>query len=283
MQIEGLMGKITVGDKYPARIVGIINISLASFYKGSIHVDSKDLTITAKKMVEEGADCIDIGAQSTRPIQIYGGEGRVDTITEKQMIERALDTIIDIMPSYNNVELSVDTVRSEVAQVALKKGVRIINDISGFKKDEHLAKLVADYDASAIIMAAKNEPGDVYTIKDINEELNKSIKIGTEAGIDPKKIIIDPGIGSWEARDYLHDFNILKNLREFRTHEKPIYVGISRKTFIGKVLNNAPPEQRLYGSLGASIVALLNSAHIFRTHDVKATSDAIKIAEKIIN
>ncbi|MHA1303346.1 MAG: dihydropteroate synthase [Candidatus Heimdallarchaeaceae archaeon] len=281
MKIEGFIGKLKVGDSYPARIVGIINLSPASFYKGSIQTTKEDIAKVTQHMIEEGADCIDIGAQSTRPIQIYGGEGRVDAPTEREMVENALEITLDILSSYSEIELSVDTMRSEVAEVALKKGVRIINDISGFKKDEKVAHLIADYGASAVIMAAKVEPGDVFTIPDINSELSRSISIGTKAGIEENKICIDPGIGSWEARDYHHDYIILKNLEDFRKLNKPIYVGISRKTSIGKALDDAPPQERLYGSLGASIIALLNSAHIFRTHDVKATRDAIRVAEII--
>ena len=132
-------------------------------------------------------------------------------------------------------------------------------------------------------MAARLEPGDVYEIHDIVSELDKSISIGLEAGINAEKIILDPGIGSWEARDYKHDYSIIKNLREFRQLKKPIYVGISRKTFIGKALNDAPAAERLFGSLGATVVSIINGAHIIRTHDVKPTLEAIRVAEIIIN
>ncbi|MCG3224927.1 MAG: dihydropteroate synthase, partial [Candidatus Heimdallarchaeota archaeon] len=92
-----------------------------------------------------------------------------------------------------------------------------------------------------------------------------------------------PGIGSWEARDFKHDYSIIKNLKEFRKLESPIYVGISRKTSIGKILNDAPPEERLFGSLGATIVAIVNGAHVIRTHDVRPTFEAVKVAETILN
>jgi len=283
MSIKGYLGKIEVGDGLPACIVGIINISEASFYKGSIKISEEELEKVSIQMIQDGASCLDVGAQSTRPIQIYGGEGRVDATTEQEMIENALNVILDVVSSYSNVEISVDTMRYNVAELALKKGVEIINDISGFKKDPKLADLIAEYDASAVLMAARKEPGDVYLLPIIFEELRNSISIGLEAGIDPQKISIDPGIGSWEARDYHHDYAIINGLKAFRKLEKPIYVGISRKTSIGKALNDAPPEERLYGSIGASIVALINSAHIFRTHDVKETIDAIRVAETIIN
>ena len=279
--ISGMMGNLAVGDEYPVRLVGIVNLSTASFYKNSIS-NMENLEINIRKMIEEGADCIDIGAQSTRPVQIYGGEGRVDEVTERDMIKKALIIVKDMLEQYPNVEFSIDTVRSSVAEEGLKIGVRIINDISGFKKDEKMAKTISDFDASAVVMAAHKEPGDVYKIPDIINELKRSIEIGIENNISPEKIIIDPGVGSWEARPYHYDFGIIKRLQEFRVLSKPIYVGISRKTSIGKVLNNAPPEDRLFGSIGATVVAVMNGAHVVRTHDVKPTLDAIRVSETII-
>jgi dihydropteroate synthase len=281
--IKGNLGKIQVGDDFPTPIVGVVNLSLASFYKGSIASTDQDLEKAMLKMIDEGVNCLDIGAQSTRPIQIYGGEGRVNELQEKEIIEKSLEVVLDIIKSYEDIEISVDTTRGSVAESALKKDIRIINDISGFKKDEKMASIIADYDAHAIVMAAKKEPGDVYTIDDVLHELKLSINIGLNNGIKEDRIIIDPGIGSWEAREYYHDYLLIRNLEEFRVLNKPIYIGISRKTSIGKVLNDAPPEERLYGSLGATIVALLNGAHIIRTHDVKPTLEAVRVAETILN
>lgn len=276
------MGSFEVGDQLPIRIVGVVNLSSASFFKDSIASSNTDLEQKIIKMIEEGADCLDIGAQSTRPIQIYGGEGRVDSETEEKIVAEALKISLDVLSSYEKIEISVDTQRKNVAELALNMGVNIINDISGFKKDAGVAKAVGDFDASAVIMAAKNEPGDVFTMSDIIDELRNSLELGTENGIKEKNIIIDPGIGSWEARDFQHDYTIIKNLEELRILQKPVYIGISRKTSIGKVLNDAPPDQRLFGSIGATIVAVVNGAHVIRTHDVKPTLDAIRVAEVIL-
>lgn len=281
--IKGNLGKIQVGDDYPIPIVGVVNLSSASFYKGSIVSSNQELEKLVLKMIDEGVNCLDIGAQSTRPIQIYGGEGRVNEIQERELIDKSLEVVLDVIKSYDNVEISVDTTSSSVAESALKKDIEIINDISGFKKDEKIAKLIADYDAHAIVMAARKNPGDVFAIDDVLHELELSINIGMNKGIKEDRIIIDPGIGSWEARAYYHDYSLIRNLEEFRKLNKPIYIGISRKTSIGKALNNAPPEDRLYGSIGATIVAVLNGVHIVRTHDVKPTLEAIRVAETILN
>ncbi len=281
--IKGYLGSLEVGDTLPTRIVGVVNLSSASFFKGSIAISDTDVGKKVTEIIQEGVDCLDIGAQSTRPIQIYGGEGRIDKIQEREIVDSALKVSLDILSSYDKIEVSVDTQRKNVAESALNMGIKIINDISGFKKERDIAKIIADFDASAVIMAAKNEPGDVYTIEDILSELRKSIDIGLDSGIRGSNIVIDPGIGSWEARDFQHDYKIIKNLEEFRKLQKPIYVGISRKTSIGKALNDAPPDQRLFGSIGATIVALVNGAHVVRTHDVKPTLEAIRVAEVILN
>jgi dihydropteroate synthase len=280
--ISGQLGKLEVGDGKPIRIVGVVNLSAASFFEESIVSSPEEIDQRIRQMIEEGADCLDIGAQSTRPIQIYGGEDRVDVDTELEMIKKTSDIALDIVSSYNNIEISIDTTRSIVAEFALKRGIQVINDISGLKKDASMAKIIGDFDGCAVLMAARQEPGDVYEIPDVVEELKISITKGIKGGISEKKIIVDPGIGSWEARDYHFDFSLIKNLEEFRITEKPIYVGISRKTSIGKILNNAPPEKRLYGSIGATVVAIMNGAHIVRTHDVKPTLEAIRVAETII-
>ncbi|MHA1202134.1 MAG: dihydropteroate synthase [Candidatus Heimdallarchaeaceae archaeon] len=281
--INGFLGNLQIGDNYPARIIGIVNLSETSFFKGSIASSQSKLQMSIEKMIKDGASGIDIGAQSTRPIQIYGGEGRLNENQELEIIKEAVKASLDVLSSYDGIVLSVDTTRKSVAEYSLKAGAKVINDISGFKKEKEIAKCIAEFDASVVLMAAKSEPGDVYEIKDILHELQTSLSIGVEAGIEKQNMLVDPGIGSWEARDFSHDYSIIKNLKEFRKLESPIYVGISRKTSIGKILNDAPPEERLFGSLGATIIAIVNGAHVIRTHDVRPTFEAVKVAETILN
>ncbi len=281
--INGFLGNLQIGDNYPTRIIGIVNLSETSFFKGSIASSQNELQISIEKMIEDGASGIDIGAQSTRPIQIYGGKGRLNENQELEIIKEAVKASLDVLSSYDKIVLSVDTTRKSVAEYSLKAGVKVINDISGFKKEKEIAKCIAEFDASVVLMAAKSEPGDVYEINDILHELRTSLSIGVRAGIEKQNMLVDPGIGSWEARDFKHDYSIIKNLKEFRKLESPIYVGISRKTSIGKILNDAPPEERLFGSLGATIIAIVNGAHVIRTHDVRPTFEAVKVAETILN
>jgi len=281
--INGFLNNLQIGDNYPARIIGIVNLSENSFFRGSVASSQSELQISIEKMIKDGVNGIDIGAQSTRPIQIYGGEGRLNEEQELEIIREAVKTSLDVLSSYDEIVLSVDTMRKSVAEYSLKAGVKVINDISGFKKEKEMAKCIAEFDASVVLMAAKSEPGDVFEINDILHELQKSLSIGVESGIKKQNMSVDPGIGSWEARDFKHDYSIIKNLKEFRKLESPICVGISRKTSIGKILDDAPPEERLFGSLGATIVAIVNGAHVIRTHDVRPTLEAVRVAETILN
>ncbi|MFX0093983.1 MAG: dihydropteroate synthase [Candidatus Hodarchaeota archaeon] len=282
-KIQGLFGSKPVGDGYPVRIVGIINVSPESFYKKTIQTSSPSILALAKQHVQEGADVLDIGGQSTAPVSIYGDQVRVSKEIEKNRIEIAVKSIIE---GELEIPISIDTERATVAETGLKLGATIINDVSGLKSDPQLAHIVADYDADLVVMAARKAPGDVFEIKEIRQELQKSIDFAEKAGIDPQKIVIDPGIGSWQGRSWKYDLNIIKNLDLLRDLKKPIYLGISRKSFIGKILEShnmeGNPENRLYGTLSVTGMCVMkNAVHILRTHDVLPTIQATRVAEEL--
>jgi dihydropteroate synthase len=173
----------------------------------------------------------------------------------------------------------VDTQRSKVAEAALNKGADAVNDVSGFKTDPKLPKVVAEYDAPAILMAAIEKPGDAQKISEVRESLKSSLQISRDAGIDPMKIIIDPGIGF--GKPYESDLALIRELIRLKTLQKPIMVAVSRKSFIGQVLDLKNPEDRLTGSLAATALAVFNGANAIRTHDVKQTKETVKVAEAI--
>ncbi|MFQ5979739.1 MAG: dihydropteroate synthase [Candidatus Heimdallarchaeota archaeon] len=273
--ITGKLGEIEVGDQSPVRLVGIVNLSPESFYKQD--TSTKGIERIVRKHVEEQADIIDIGGQSTAPIQIYGSSARVSLEEELTRVQNAFKLISQL--DISNCALSVDTQQAIVAEYALNNGATIVNDISGLKSDEKMAKVISDHDGSLIIMATKKEPGDVTTVATIIAALRKSLELATTADITLDKIIVDPGIGSWGGRPIWHDFEILNQLEHLRELNRPIYVGVSRKSLIGSVLEKSP-EKRLAGSLAATGIAVYNGAHIIRTHDVGATLDAVRIAEK---
>ncbi|MFX0114903.1 MAG: dihydropteroate synthase [Candidatus Hodarchaeota archaeon] len=276
MLIKGKLGKIEVGDHFPVRFVGIVNLSPESFYKQD--TTSKGLEKIINNHIEEGAEILDFGGQSTAPIQIYGHSIRVNLDEELKRVRDAFDLIAEL--NISDCEISIDTQQAAVADYALNKGATIVNDISGLKADEGMARVVSDHNASLIVMTTKKEPGDVTNIAAIVSALHESLQLASAAEIPADKIVIDPGIGSWGGRPFWHDFEILNQLQALRKLNRPIYVGVSRKSLVGAVLDK-PPKERLLGSLAATAIAVYNGAHIIRTHDVGATLDVVRIAEKL--
>lgn len=286
MEINGKLGRITVGDNEKTRIMGIINLSPTSFYKGSIKQSEKEIEFQLQKFADLKADFIDIGAISSAPVFLYKEQ---DNSSEKTEIDR----LSKFFSVYNdlglNIEISVDTQSSKIANYALSKGASIVNDISGFKNDSNLPRVISDHEASSIIMSCRNKPGDVFFIDDIIKELEISRNIGIRAGINKANIIIDPGLGGWVSqREAKNDFTIINNLVKLRKLNQCILVGISRKSFIGKILSISQKreimaDERLWGSLAATTVAILNGAHIIRTHDVQETTDICIVTDYVKN
>jgi len=173
----------------------------------------------------------------------------------------------------------VDTQRAAVAGEALEIGAAIINDVSAFRFDPAMAGVVADAGCPVVLMATRKTRGDALTMEEVITALKESIQLGEEAGVRPENIIVDPGIGLWvPGKKTGYNLEILRRLGELQVLGRPVLVGISRKSFIGDVLGKADPSERLYGSLSATAVAVMNGAHIVRTHDVTATREAARMA-----
>ncbi|MHA1105705.1 MAG: dihydropteroate synthase [Promethearchaeota archaeon] len=272
---------LDIGDDFPTIIMGVLNLSPESFYKGSVYADLMSLEKITLKMVNSGAKMLDLGARSTAPWS--------KKITVKEEIDRiipSMEIISKIIP--NDIIISVDTQYREVAQqtydIALKYKKRIIiNDVSGLKTDLGLLDFIVEYDIPIILMMSKSVPGDLLTIEEIIEESKKTIKLLNSKGYDNKKIILDPGIGHWiEEKTPECDMRIIARLQELHSLNQPILVAISRKSFIGATLNIPEPEKRLNGTLSATAIAVYNGAHIIRTHDVnKQLLEIIRMAKAI--
>ncbi|WXG40917.1 MAG: dihydropteroate synthase [Candidatus Freyarchaeum deiterrae] len=267
-------GNVKIGDGFPVRIFAALNVSPESFYKDSVRTSPKEIMEYALKLIEEGADYIDLGAASTAPPQIYNTQ----FVSEEAELKRIVEAV-NAIREVTDFPISVDTQRAKVAEAALNKGANAVNDVSGFKTDPKLPKVVAEYNAPAILMAAMEKPGDAQKISEVRESLKSSLQISSEAGIDQMKIIIDPGIGF--GKPYESDLALVRDLIRLKTLQKPIMVAVSRKSFIGRVLNLKNPEERLNGSLAATAIAVFNGANAIRTHDVKQTKETVKVAEAI--
>ncbi len=257
-------------------IMGIVNLTPDSFsgdglYKGQS--PSGTVPELVENMVRDGADIIDIGGESTKP--------GARPISIKEELNRTIP-VIKALAKKIKVPISIDTYKPEVAKLALDNGAVMVNDITALRSAK-MAKLVAKYKAAVVLMhmqgeprTMQNKPTYAFLIDEIIEYLQRAIKRAEEQGIDREKIIVDPGIGF--GKTLTHNLEILKNLREFRVLGRPILVGPSRKSFIGKILN-VEPQKRIFGSVASCVSAVNNGAHIVRVHDVKEVKQAIMVSE----
>ena len=258
-------------------IMGVLNITPDSFSDGGLYFDKSVAIKRAIQMVEDGADIIDIGGESTRP----GSE----SITIDEELRRTIP-VIEALTREIKVPISIDTYKSEVAMAALDSGASMVNDISGLRFDPKMSEVVSEYKVPVVIMHIKGRPKDmqqnpVYEalIPEIMDYLRCGIAIATRSGISDNKIIIDPGIGFGKTSD--HNLEIINKLREFTSLEKPILIGPSRKAFIGKILGDAPVTQRLEGTAAAVAISIMNGANMIRVHDVKEMAKVAKIADAV--
>ncbi len=257
-------------------VMGILNITPDSFSDGGKFIDPQTAIDHALRMVEEGADMIDIGGESTRP-----GADPVSVDEELSRVIPVVEALIDKTP----VPISIDTRKSDVAKVALETGVHLVNDISGFHFDPDMAETVANYRAPVILMHSKGLPKTMqenpsYTslIQNISDSLLQSVKFAKKAGIPDDQIVLDPGIGFGKTVD--DNFKIIAHLNEFVSLGFPILMGVSRKSFIGKSLN-CNEENRIFGTAAAVSACIMNGAKIIRVHDVKAMHDVATIVDRI--
>lgn len=223
-------------------------------------------------MVEEGATFLDLGARSTWL--------HAEPISRKQELERIVPVLKALEGNVDAV-ISVDTMFSEIAEEALKRGAQIINDVSGFTADPKMIEVVADYECPAVVMASNKVPGDPIGMDAIIESLDSIIQSAEAGGINPEKLILDPASGRWiEEKLSIYDFETLDDFERLKIFEKPLLAALSRKSFIGDVLGK-PATERLYGSLAAAAIAVYKGAHIVRTHDVPETADVVKFSGAI--
>ena len=257
-------------------IMAILNVTPDSFFDGG-KFNSYDKGIARiDSFIKQKADIIDIGGESTRP--------GADKVRAKKELERILPFIKYIKKKYK-ILVSVDTYKSMVAEAVLDEGVDIINDISGLQYDKKLAKIIARHKAGVVLMHIKGTPKTMQAVgpryKDLMAEIKTyllaSIKIALENGIAYDNIIIDPGIGFGKTVE--QNYTILNKLPELKVFKRPILIGLSRKSLIGKVLNNQPASERLIGTIVLNTVSILNGAQIIRVHDVKEHREVVRLLE----
>ncbi len=281
-------------------IMGIVNVTPDSFSDGGKFLDCARAVEHAERLLDEGADILDIGGESTRPgahVDAPPGKEKSNatnltpSVTADEELRRVLPVITEIKKKHPKSLLSVDTYKASVARAAVGAGATIVNDVSGFRWDAQMGKTVAELKCGAILMHMRGRPeewrslpppGDVMLL--VKRELKEWAEKAVLAGVRRERLVLDPGFGFGKSFD--ENYPLLARFGELQSAGFPLLAGTSRKSFIGRTLavhgKDAPIEQRLYGTLATEVALILNGAHIIRTHDVKATREAATIADAIL-
>ena len=259
-------------DLSQPRVMGILNTTPDSFSDGGLFVSGNAAIERVAGMVDEGADIIDIGGESTRP----GSE----PVSVEEEMDRVIPILEKALPAFPKCLFSVDTTKYEVAEAALELGVHIVNDVSGLKKEPRLASLCSKYNAGYILMHSKGDPKTmqqdpqyVNVIEAIKAFFGGRLQQLNNAGVKP--VILDPGIGF--GKTLAHNLEIVEGLDKFTEFGYPLLVGASRKSMIGQILNDRPVHERLAGTIAIHYHCLLKGAKILRVHDVQEAKDSVQI------
>ncbi len=290
-------------------IMGVVNVTPDSFSDGGQFLDRDQAIAHAERLLEEGADILDIGGESTRPgANVDAGAVKPDeakktvaanlrvapgtpTVGADDELKRVLPVIAELKKKHPGAILSVDTYKAVVARAAVNAGAEIVNDVSGFRWDAQMAKTIADLKCGAVLMHMRGRPeewrtlpppGDIVLL--VKRELKDWAEKAVLAGVRRERIVLDPGFGFGKSFD--ENYPLLARFSELQMAGFPLLAGTSRKSFIGRTLakdgKDAPPQDRLYGTLATQVALILKGAHIVRTHDVKAAAEAARVADAIL-
>lgn len=258
-------------------VMGVLNVTPDSFSDGGLFLKREKAIDRALRMEDDGADIIDIGGESTRP----GAE----PVTPEEELRRTIP-VIEALSRRLRIPISIDTYKAVVARAAIEAGASMVNDISGLRFDPEMAPTIADYDVAIVVMHIKGTPlnmqlNSVYEdlLSEIKEYFRGSIRIAAECGIEEERIVIDPGIGFGKRLE--HNLMILNNLRSFAELGRPVMTGVSRKSFIGAILDGVPPTERLEGTAAAVSISVYNGASMVRVHDVREMKRVVRVADAI--
>lgn len=290
-------------------IMGVVNVTPDSFSDGGHFLDRDQAITHAERLLDEGADILDIGGESTRPgarvdvgtpkpsevkknpaanLKLAAG---VPPVSAEEELKRVLPVIAELKKKHPTVVLSVDTYKAAVARAAVTAGAEIVNDVSGFRWDAQMARTVAELKCGAVLMHMRGRPeewrtlpppGDIVLL--VKRELKEWAEKAVLAGVRHERIVLDPGFGFGKSFD--ENYPLLGRFSELQAAGFPLLAGTSRKSFIGRTLaregKDAPPEGRLYGTLATQTALILKGTHILRSHDVKAAVEAARVADAIL-
>jgi dihydropteroate synthase len=286
-------------------IMGVLNVTPDSFSDGGQFLDPEKALEHAERLLAEGADLIDVGGESTRPgarvetgtppqfesAKSLAAKTKTPPVTSEEELKRIIPVIAQLKKKHPKAVVSVDTYKASVARAAVGAGAEIVNDVSGFRWDPLMAKTVAELGCGAVLMHMRGRPeewrtlpppGDIVLL--VKRELKDWAERAVLAGVRRERIVLDPGFGF--GKNFEENYPLIARFGELQAAGFPLLAGTSRKSFLGRTLagdgTTVPPETRIYGTLASQTALILKGAHIVRTHDVKASVDAARIADAIL-
>jgi dihydropteroate synthase len=288
-------------------VMGVINVTPDSFSDGGAHLDRERAVEYGLQLMQDGADIIDVGGESTRPgAKVLLPSETIDKntapvgpqhpekqpVNEKEELERVIPVIATLKKERPAVVISVDTYKANVAQAAVDAGAEIVNDVSGFRWDPRMAKTLAGLKCGVVLMHMRGRPEEWRTLPPVSDivmlvkrELRAWADAAQIAGVKRERIVLDPGFGF--GKSFQENYPLLKRFDELHELRYPLLAGVSGKSFIGRALarngNDAPVAERLFGTVAAETAVILKGAHIIRTHDVRACVDAVRIADVVVS
>ncbi len=290
-----LLGKRTL-------IMGVLNVTPDSFSDGGLNFDRDRAVESALRMLQDGADLIDVGGESTRPgAAVTAGEPGADSetvakgktaVSEQEELDRVIPVITALKSKRPEATISVDTYRASVARAAVEAGAEIVNDISGLRWDPKMRKTLAELKCGAVLMHMRGRPEQWRTLPPVSDivmlvkrELRDWADAATMAGMKRERIVLDPGFGF--GKNFQENYPLLKRFDEFHELRYPVLAGVSRKSFIGRAVAkdgvDVPVEDRLIGTVAAETALILKGAQIIRTHDVRSCFDAVRVADIVVS
>lgn len=275
-------------------VMGIVNVTPDSFSDGGQFLDPEKAVAHAIQLLDDGADIIDVGGESTRPgVKVASSpaakkDDSPGVVTEKAELERVLPVIQELKQKRREAVISIDTYKANVARAAVGAGAEIVNDISAFRWDGAMAKTVGELKCGVILMHMRGRPEEWRTLEPVADivtlvkrELREWADAALLGGVKRERIVLDPGFGF--GKNFEQNYPLLRRFDEFHQLRYPLLAGVSRKSFIGRMLaesgKEVPIDQRLYGTLATECGAILKGAHIIRTHDVRASRNAARAAD----
>ncbi|MGA2357695.1 MAG: dihydropteroate synthase [Terriglobales bacterium] len=267
-------------------IMGVVNVTPDSFSDGGICIDAEKAVVRAEQLLDEGAAIIDVGGESTRP-------GATEPVSEEEERRRVLPVIRDLKRRRPDAVVSVDTYKASVARAAVELGAEVVNDVSGFRWDPKMAKTLAELKVGAVLMHTRGRPEEWRSLPPIGDpvlmvkrDLRQWAETATLAGVKRDRLVLDPGFGF--GKRFEENYPLLAHFAELQQMGFPLLAGVSRKSFIGRMLardgkdKDAGVAERLYGTLAAETILILKGAHIIRTHDVRSAVGAARVADAIV-